>query len=118
MRGRVYKALKHYSNPKIKRTMEYVGCDVETLREHIQEQFIPGMTWENQGEWHIDHRKPCAVFDLNKEEERHRCFHYTNLQPLWGPDNLSKSDQHDEASFEYVWKGEEGWKFKVCLETR
>ncbi len=93
--------------------MEYVGCDVKTLREHIQKQFLKGMTWENQGKWHIDHRKPCARFDLNKEEERHQCFHYTNLQPLWGPDNLSKSDQHDEASFQYIWKGEEGWKIRI-----
>ena len=96
--------------------MEYVGCDVDTLREHLEKQFLPDMTWENQGKWHIDHRKPCAVFDLNKEEERHQCFHYTNLQPLWGPDNLYKSDQHDETSFQYVWEGEEGWKIKI-LET-
>nr|QBK91973.1 MAG: hypothetical protein LCPAC304_03160 [Pithovirus LCPAC304] len=109
----MYQGLKQYSNLKTKRTMEYVGCDVETLREHLKKQFLPGMTWENQGKWHIDHRKPCAVFDLNNEEERHRCFHYTNLQPLWGPDNLSKSDQHDEASFQYVWEGEEGWKIKI-----
>nr|QBK92198.1 MAG: hypothetical protein LCPAC304_05450 [Pithovirus LCPAC304] len=106
-------ALKRYSNPKTKRTMEYVGCDVETLREHLEKQFLKGMTWENQGKWQVDHRKPCAVFDLNKEEERDRCFHYTNLQPLWGPDNLSKSDQHDEASFQYVWDEMEGWKVRI-----
>ncbi len=98
--------------------MKYVGCDVDTLRKHLEKQFLPGMTWKNQGEWHIDHRKPCAVFDLDKEDQRHQCFHYTNLQPLWGPDNLSKSDLHDEASFQYVWNGEEGWKIKVCFETR
>nr|QBK92139.1 MAG: hypothetical protein LCPAC304_04860 [Pithovirus LCPAC304] len=93
--------------------MEYVGCDVDTLREHLEEQFLEGMTWENQGKWHIDHRKPCVRFDLNKEDQRHRCFHYTNLQPMWGPDNLSKSDQYDEASFRYVWDGEGGWKIKI-----
>ena len=114
MRSRVYNALKRYSNPKEKRTMEYVGCDVDTLREHLEKQFTEGMTWENQGDWHVDHRKPCASFDLNKEEERHRCFHYTNLQPLWGSDNLSKSSKHDELTFRYIWKGESvGWKIKI-----
>ncbi len=114
MRSRVYQALKRCSNPKTKRTMEYVGCDVETLREHLEKQFLPGMTWENKGKWHIDHRKPCAVFDLNKEEERHQCFHYTNLQPMWASDNISKSDYHDEASFPYVWDEETGcWKDRI-----
>ncbi|MGV9199678.1 MAG: hypothetical protein ACOC4M_12765 [Promethearchaeia archaeon] len=106
MRGRVYSALKYYSEPKKKRTMEYVGCDIETLRKHIEKQFQEGMNWKNQGKWHIDHRRPCASFDLNLEKERHKCFHYTNLQPLWGEDNLSKNDFYDEEKFEYKWMGE------------
>ena len=86
--------------------MEYVGCDAETLRKHLESQFLPLMTWENQGEWHIDHRKPCASFDLSIESERHKCFHYTNLQPLWGPDNMSKNDSFDPDSFCFTWIGD------------
>ena len=60
------------------------------------------MTWDNHGngwygngmnQWHIDHIIPCASFDLSKEEEQYRCFHYTNLQPLWAYDNLSKGNK-------------------------
>ena len=106
MRSRVYKAMKRYSSRKSKKTMEYVGCDAETLRKHLESQFLPLMTWKNQGKWHIDHRKPCASFDLSIESERHKCFHYTNLQPLWGPDNMSKNDSFDPDSFCFTWIGD------------
>jgi len=52
--------------------------------------FKPGMTWENYGEWQVDHKIPCVNFDLAKESEQYRCFHYSNLQPLWAEDNLRK----------------------------
>ena len=50
---------------------------------------------ENHGNWHIDHRIPCCSFDLTTEEEQKKCFHYTNLQPLWDKDNLSKGGKYD-----------------------
>lgn len=49
------------------------------------------MSWDNYGDWHIDHRKPCSLFDLSKKSEQLKCFNYTNLQPLWAIDNLRKS---------------------------
>jgi len=64
------------------------------------------ISWENQGEWHIDHIRPCASFNLDLEEERHKCFHYTNLQPMWCPDNISKSDTYDEDEDEREWDGD------------
>lgn len=77
-------------------TMELIGCSIEQLLEHLESQFQDGMTWDNYGEWHIDHIKPCAMFDFTKEEDQRECFHYTNLQPLWAEDNLRKSDKYIE----------------------
>ena len=113
VRGRVYSAMKNYSTRKDKHTLEYVGCSVEYLRTYLENQFEKEaercghpISWENQGEWHIDHIRPCASFDLDLEEERDKCFHYTNLQPMWGPDNLSKSDTYDEDDDEREWDGD------------
>lgn len=96
LRARIYNAIIRQSadtartDRKAMPTMQLVGCDVEMLRLHIESQFKPGMTWENMGQWHIDHIKPCASFDLSKPEDQMACFHYTNLQPLWARDNLRK----------------------------
>ena len=72
--------------------MFLIGCEIDYLMFHIQEQFTKGMNWDNYGlhGWHIDHKIPCAKFDLSKESEQLKCFNYTNLQPLWAIDNLKK----------------------------
>ena len=64
------------------------------MRKHIEKQFKEGMTWKNQGKWHIDHIKPCCKFNLLDKEEQKKCFHYTNLQPLWSQENLSKGGNY------------------------
>lgn len=74
-------------------TMELLGCSIEQLKEHLEYQFKESMTWDNYGYfgWHIDHIRPCASFDLNYPDQQKECFHYTNLQPLWAEENLSKN---------------------------
>jgi len=57
---------------------------------------VDGMSWENRSEWHVDHRIPCNAFDLSDPEQQRLCFWYRNLQPLWGFDNLSKSNNYNE----------------------
>jgi hypothetical protein len=73
-------------------TSGLVGCSRDQLRDWIQAKFKRGMSWDNYGKWHIDHRTPCAVFDLTRQDEVRRCFHYSNLQPLWAHENCEKSD--------------------------
>jgi glutamyl/glutaminyl-tRNA synthetase len=91
MRTRIYKALKGYGIKKTTRTIDFVGCSIEQLKEWLASQFKPGMTWDNYGKWHIDHIIPCAAFDLRCPLQRKICFWYRNLQPLWAEDNLIKS---------------------------
>ena len=88
-RQRLRQAIK--GNTKSVSTKELIGCSIEHLLQHLESQFQEGMTWDNYGEWHIDHIKPCALFDFTKEEAQRECFNYKNLQPLWAADNIRKS---------------------------
>lgn len=89
LRRRLNNAL--YGKNKSKRTLELLGCDIPGLKLHLSKNFSPGMSWNNYGEWHIDHIIPCSAFDLTMAEQQEQCFHYSNLQPLWAKDNLKKS---------------------------
>jgi hypothetical protein len=100
MRCRLYHAVKAQGADKSARTFELVGCTSEELMAHLEAQFIEGMSWDNYGEWHVDHIKPCAVFDMLFADQQEACFHYTNLQPLWGPDNMSKGATWTEPDAE------------------
>lgn len=77
------------------RTIELLGCSIARLKQYLEKQFTEGMSWNNYGlhGWHIDHKKPCASFDLSNPAEQRKCFHYSNLQPLWAADNYKKSDK-------------------------
>jgi hypothetical protein len=83
-------SLYNKTQRKNNRTIDLLGCSVSFLKGYLEEKFKDGMTWENHGEWHIDHIKPCASFNLLDQEDQKKCFHYTNLQPLWAFENLSK----------------------------
>jgi hypothetical protein len=74
-------------------TMELTGCTTEELIKHLSSKFTEGMTLDNYGYWHIDHIKPCDSFNLEDPEEQLKCFHWTNLQPLWAIDNLRKGSK-------------------------
>ena len=91
LRGRIRNAMKGKS--KSAGTMELLGCSIEELWSHFESKFEPGMTKQNHGEWHIDHIKPCDSFNLTDPAQQRECFHYTNLQPLWAFDNISKGNK-------------------------
>ena len=86
--NRIRKVLKVLN--KSASTMKLIGCSVEELWSYLESQFKPWMTRENYGLWHVDHIIPCASFDLTDPEQQKKCFHYTNLQPLWAIDNMKK----------------------------
>ena len=75
-----------YSKPS--KTQEMLGCDWNHLKAHLESQFVDGMSWDNRHLWHVDHIIPLA--SATSEEDLIRLNHYTNLQPLWASDNLSK----------------------------
>ena len=70
-----------------------VGYGADALVAHLQRQFLPGMSWENYGAWHVDHVQPIAAFDFEAGGlgEIRRCWALSNLRPLWALDNHRKN---------------------------
>lgn len=102
LRGRTRRLVKQGRAEKFCGYNDYIGCTPQELVQHLESQFYEcpstgkTMTWDNHGEWHIDHIRPLASFDLTKEKEFMQAHHYTNLQPLWAEENLSKGATWDE----------------------
>lgn len=90
LRTRISEALRKQGTRKTERSLHITGCELDQLLAHLSDRFLPGMTWDNYGKWHVDHIKPCCEFDLTDLEQKRQCFHYTNLQPLWAADNIRK----------------------------
>ena len=91
LRTRVWTVLK--KQKKSNSTIKLTGCTIEFLRSHIESKFEDGMSWDNYGVWHVDHIIPCANFNLSDPEQQKICFHYTNLQPMWGEKNIQKGSR-------------------------
>lgn len=91
IRVRVSRVLK--GNLKSEPTLKLLGCSTGHLKLHLQSKFNQGMNWNNYGQWQTDHIIPCSAFDLSKPEEQRKCFHFSNLQPLWKFHNFEKADK-------------------------
>lgn len=82
-------------NKNNKSWIKYVDYSVEELKIHLENKFREGMSWDNYGEWHIDHIKPKSLFnitDVNSNEFK-ECWSLNNLQPLWAADNCAKGNR-------------------------
>lgn len=88
IRGRFRYELAKRGETKQIKANKYLGCTWLELREYLESQFANGMTWDNYGEWHVDHIVPLAIAE-NREQLIKLC-HYSNLRPLWAFDNISK----------------------------
>jgi hypothetical protein len=114
VRTRIWQAIKNHK--KEYRTLTLIDCTPAELKKHLESQFDSKMSWDNYGVhgWHVDHRKPCDAFDLSDPDEQIQCFHYTNLQPMWGPENCSKNNKFDPATFTHNWNGNQ-WVLNTKL---
>jgi hypothetical protein len=94
IRRRIQMAVKH--NAKSASTFDLLGCTIPEYKTYLESKFKTGMTWDNYGRygWHIDHVKPCAMFDLSDKEQQKECFHYSNTQPLWQSENHRKGAKY------------------------
>jgi hypothetical protein len=106
LRARFTSILKAKKILKNNSVVNLTGCTIEFLKDYLESKFLPTMSWENYGKyWHIDHIKPCSLFDLSDIKEQNKCFHYTNLQPLFAVTtiiegveyigNTNKRDKYD-----------------------
>jgi hypothetical protein len=93
LRSRISSLIRKSGTKKMVRCTELIGCSINEFRKHLESKFVDGMTWDNYGDWHIDHIFPCSKFDLRLLSEQKKCFHYSNQQPLWKIDNLRKGNR-------------------------
>lgn len=88
-------------NSKRSSALKLLGCSISEFKKYIESKFTIGMSWDKwgngDGKFHLDHIRPIASFDLSDIEQQKICFHFTNFQPLWSHENLSKGDlvEHD-----------------------
>jgi len=87
-RNMLHNSLKRLGRIKEGRTIDLLGYSAIDLKEHLESLFTEGMTWDNHGEWHIDHIYPLSIF--NETTPINIVNALDNLQPLWAKDNLSK----------------------------
>jgi hypothetical protein len=75
-------------------TFSLLGYSATDLKKHLEEQFLPGMSWDNYGihGWHIDHKIPISAFNFNEINniDFKKCWALSNLQPLWADENHKK----------------------------
>lgn len=71
-----------------------LGYSIKNLKNHLQKNFLPGMAWNNYGEWHVDHVIPKSFFSYATISDKNfkKCWALKNLMPLWAKDNIKKSN--------------------------
>lgn len=95
--ARIRAAVRSQAGLKAKKSSELIGCSIPDFIIYLESKFEPGMSWDNygkgNGKWEIDHIVPCAIFDLTRAEHQERCFHFSNMQPMWAIDNQRKGSK-------------------------
>lgn len=91
LRSRLNGFFRVNNHNKSKNTIEIIGCSPQELKIHLEKKFTNEMSWDNYGEWHIDHKIPLS--SANSEEELYKLCHFTNLQPMWAIENIKKGSK-------------------------
>lgn len=92
LRSSLSESIKKKKLTKKYKTIDILGISMEDFLKYIENKFKPGMTWENYGDWHIDHITPISYGKTI--DEIYQLSNYTNLQPLWAFDNYSKGNRY------------------------
>jgi hypothetical protein len=94
-RTAIWTVLKESNVDKYGHYFDILQYTPEELINHLEKQFKDDMTWENYGIWHVDHKLPITSFDIQEmgDEEFMRCWCLDNLQPMWGEENIRKSNK-------------------------
>lgn len=103
LRAHLYNAMRYTETKKCDKIEQLTGCTYTILKEHLEKQWLPGMSWSNHTKngWNIDHIQPVASFDLTDPTQQKICFHYTNLRPLWATDNRIKNSKFNGVRHYY-----------------
>lgn len=94
-RTALYTSLKEKNINKYGGTFDILPYTLEELMKYLESKFKEGMTWDNYGEWHIDHIKPISsfIFESSEDDEFKKCWSLENLQPMWGIENIKKGNK-------------------------
>lgn len=93
IRGLIRNSIKRGGFKKNCKTEKILDCSFKEFKLHVEEQFKEGMNWDNYGKWHLDHKKPVSWAE--SEVEIYQLNHYTNFQPLWAKENLTKGNRFE-----------------------
>jgi len=91
IRNRINTSFKRSGYKKNSKIFDILGCSFDDFKIYLESMFVKNMSWENQGEWHLDHIIPIS--SAKSVNDILRLNHYTNFQPLWAEDNIKKSNK-------------------------
>jgi hypothetical protein len=94
-RTAIYQVLKENNVKKNEHYFDILKYTPQQLIEHLEKQFSDEMTWDNYGDWHVDHKHPISLYNIKEisDNEFMKCWSLDNLQPMWGSENIKKSNK-------------------------
>jgi hypothetical protein len=103
LRSLIGQSFSRILNGKLKRSKKsetLLDCNFEFFFSYISSQFTEGMSFNNYGEWELDHIKPIASAKNLKDVED--LNHYTNFRPLWRNNNRVKSKKIEQIQLKLI----------------